>query len=160
MFDLSKIYRLGYWGLMAVLASCRFLICWIYCFMSILWFISFIHQLGKSLVEFNLTHFLWLVTPAIMTCLFGVTWWKILRNSPSANKWAIAASIANVLMVGIFVVLAPSIVHYLGPEWVFVLIGVLGLIVFLVPYRLRFSLSVSSYSLQDSAKRHDLHISV
>jgi hypothetical protein len=77
----------------------------------------------------------------VLAAIFGVAWWTVWREKASARRWAIAASLLNLLIcIGI-----PLLYYYiwgLSAFWqvervfgILSAIGIAGLVVFLRPYR-------------------------
>ncbi len=79
------------------------------------------------------------VTPVAMAFLYGMAWWKVKTVKPSGRGWAIAASLAILLLVFPFSTVtyyaflyapAGSWIGFLIPIGVVLALGILGLVAF------------------------------
>lgn len=159
MRSFRYLYDAVYWIFMILLAISRFLILGIYCLMSILSLHTTAHLINEHLHQFRISDLFSISIFGAMSFTLAATCWKILRRSPYEKMWAIAASVANILFILVFVLMVPSTILYLGPAWIFVVISITGIVVYLMPYRLRLSLNVYSYNRNDPDQRYkELHI--
>jgi peptidoglycan/LPS O-acetylase OafA/YrhL len=88
------------------------------------------------------------VAPAILCLLSGAAWWVTMRNRPRQRIWAIAASLTYVVFVVPVVFMELSERHVRYAAWPVLLIIATGLVAYLVPYRLRYSVNLTSYRLK------------
>jgi hypothetical protein len=78
-----------------------------------------------SLVQWK---FRLILVPLVFGVPFAAAWWNILRQRPSARKWAIIAS-SITLLFGILMV-AGLREHVLNPAWIAIIVGVAGVVLF------------------------------
>jgi hypothetical protein len=131
-------------ALVWLLAACRFLVCWGYCWVSVICLWVTADEIRKSPMHFDQL----IAVTSVLTIVFGAAWWTTLRTSRTHKFWVIAVSLVYLLTLAPFVIEKPSPLHPLGEAWVILMIGALGLLAYLLPYRLRYSVDAFSYRLE------------
>jgi hypothetical protein len=63
-----------------------------------------------------------------LAVLFGIAWWRVLKEKAAAGKWAIAASLATVLFG--FLLMSGQPFRILNPAWIAIAFGLAGASVF------------------------------
>jgi len=118
------------WLEVLLLAMCRTAYCWIFFFISC----NGTLETCKSILsrQYSYGH----TIGAIYSIVWGIAWWMIFRNRHASKRWAIAA---NLTFVFIYL---PALVtgtwrEFVKAEldlWPVILFGILGIIVFSIPY--------------------------
>jgi hypothetical protein len=137
-----RVRDLPYWALMCLLAALRFVICWFFLVFSLCALSVLAEQIRESPMLFFDRGKAFLATTAITN---GVAWWKTLRNSPTHREWAIAACLFMLLCVGFDVVIRQNPADLFRQYWPIGLIGAVGLVAYLPPWRLRPVMEISAY---------------
>lgn len=138
--------RLG----MVPLAICRTVYCWIFFVWSLgsvyMVFINIRHLIRTELVDRG--DIVTSILCAIYSVVFGIAWWKIVRGKPALKGWAIAANL--ILILFYFPILFWNWRDVLIDErnrWPQILVGLVGIIIFSIPYHGWKSKSAVSASL-------------
>jgi hypothetical protein len=144
-----RVRDLPYWALMCLLAMLRFIICWFFLVDSL----CALGVLGKNIrdlivlyPDFTLPSLdrakAFLLTAAVLS---GVAWWTTLRSSPRHREWATAACLLMLLGVAFLAAMNPNDLEMLQQNWPLALIGAVGLVAYLPPWRLRPRVEISAY---------------
>jgi hypothetical protein len=148
-----------YWALMCLLAAGRFLFCWAYCIIAIFHLGSLWPEIRGLSTHFVLRDIVEVVFFTVTVFTSTAAWWTTLRNLRSERIWVMAVSLVYFLTVAVFVVWKPTIFDAFKSSLSYLLTGVLGLVVYLPPYRLQLSANVSSYRLNSpDQKLRELHV--
>jgi hypothetical protein len=148
-----------YWALMCLLAAGRFLFRWACFVLFIGSFAALADQIGESLSHFEPRDMIAIAFLAVLFFTASAAWWTTLRNLRSERIWVMAVSLVYFLTVAVFVVWEPTIFDAFKSSLSYLLTGVLGLVVYLPPYRLQLSANVSSYRLNSpDQKLRELHV--
>jgi hypothetical protein len=125
-----------------LLAICRTVYCWAFLITSIATIYHTVGLIAESIhaheeISGYISTVILFISYSIVS---GIAWWKIFRNKPMANHWAITASVM-VFFIYVLTVFAGwrailTLMHYMWPE---ILFGILGVIIFSIPYRPRIS---------------------
>jgi hypothetical protein len=78
------------------------------------------------------------VVMAVYSIVFDITWWMFVRGKPAVKQWAIAANLICILTYFPVAIVYLDWRRFLRDEldsWAVVLIGILGIIIFCIPYR-------------------------
>ena len=161
MARIRSLLDVSYWALMWLLAACRFLICWAYFLLFIGSFGAFMSQVKDAIVHFEPRALLAIAYLAAVFFLSSAAWWTTLCQMPSHRIWVVFNALVNVLTVGIMLVLIPSFAPSHVFIWILLLVGIAGLVAYLPPYRLNFSVDIFSYRAKSPDQSiEELHISL
>jgi hypothetical protein len=144
MARVHDLARVPYWLFMALLAGCRFVITWAYCVLFVCCLGAALRVIGETSAPSKLSRILVIALPLVWAFTSGVAWWATFRGSRSHRVWVMTASVAYFLSVGIFLIETRLDFSALGLLWAFLVIGAVGLLTYVPPYRLRLSGNLSS----------------
>jgi len=130
-----------------LLALCRFVICWIYCYIFIIFSSSLWSNITQFSIRNNQAELILIVYLAAVAGASCAAWWATLCNVRSQRIWVIAVSASYMATTALYVVVRPSVVHSPGQWSLFWVIALLGLAAFLAPHRVQISLNFSTYRL-------------
>jgi hypothetical protein len=125
---------------LVLLALCRTVYCWMFLVMSYFMFHTAYTNIQSALQThvFERRTLLGGASMAVYAIVFDITWWMFVRGKPALKPWAIAANLICALIY------LPGALFYwnwrgfLRAEldvWILVLIGILGIIIFSIPYQ-------------------------
>lgn len=133
---------LAYWAFMLLLFAFRFTFTWIYCIVSYGGFHALVDQLRHLPTHFTRGDFAALAFLTLVGFISGAAWWTTLSNGSTQRIWVNLFSLGSSLAWGFgggF-----SLSYALGTAIIMVpTVG--GLLIFLLPHRLRLSVRISSY---------------
>ncbi|HTW60359.1 MAG TPA: hypothetical protein VMD55_01050 [Terracidiphilus sp.] len=85
---------------------------------------------------------------AVVGFLSGAAWWMTMLNRPSQRIWAITNSLIYFVPLVLIVIIESSDPHFRHVAWAILLPVTIGLVAYLLPYRLRYSVDIFSYRLK------------
>ena len=142
----------AYWAIMSFLFACRFFFTWVYFLVSFSSFRALLQVIRESSAHFQLKNLLVFAFPAAAGLISGAAWWTTLRNSRTQRIWVILFSLGCLLSLSPWLSGRPSARYMLA--YLTILVPAFGgMLVFLLPYRLRLSLNVSSYRMNSAGHR-------
>ena len=125
------------WLEVLLLAMCRTAYCWIFFFISCIG----IYEACMSILSAVRSHARWNISygytiVAIYSIIWGVAWWMIFRDKLASKRWTIAANL-TLIFTYLPALATGSWRDVLKAElawWPFILFGIIGIIVFSIPY--------------------------
>ena len=116
-------------GILLLVVS-RTVYCWAFLIISIV-------EIHTLYTNFRKWHILTNLILIIYCLVLGVAWWMIFRGKPTQKRWAIAANI--IVMFPFFPAMAfgdwRDILKGELNWWPFILIGIIGIIIFSIPFQ-------------------------
>jgi hypothetical protein len=113
----------------------------VYCWMFLFWSLGSAYMVSINIRRLVLTHVAdegALVSSTLFTIysvVFGIAWCMIVRGNPALRRWAIAA---NLILIFFYVPLAlwgwRGVLKDELNSWPVILIGILGTVIFTIPY--------------------------
>lgn len=117
-----------------LLVGFRSAISWIYCLLAVGALFTLPYGMRELAPRF------WSIAAAsylfVLPFVFGLAWWTTFRKKPSHKYWVVAASLLNLMALAPILLGAWSSVDSLRFLWALVVIGVVGLAVYLPPYKI------------------------
>jgi Peptidase family M50 len=126
----------------------RLFLCWIFAFIAVicgiidagsLW--PVLHPTHPQSVSLALEGFIVPAIFSIFVIVYGMAWWTVLREKPSARSWGFGASLLHTLVSLFPILIEARIVHVhrshipLRDQILFLAVGILGLVVFSYRYQ-------------------------
>jgi hypothetical protein len=150
-----------YFLFMLLLSACRFAVCWLNFVLFLGSFAALVDQVKEISVQFEPRALAAISFLAVTSIAASAAWWTTLCKMRSHRIWVTVVSMLYLLTVAYLFFAIPSFLHSQPMIWLPVVVGALGLVAYLPPFRLRISMDVSSYRVKCAEqRREEFHISI